>query len=616
MIQKSTLALLLLLPVSVLAQEVCNNAIDDDGDGLIDLNDPDCPCSTVVIGDNVASYIRNPSFEDRMCCPYGFVSLFSPPWLSCASGWQQATTATSDYFNECGYAPDGMPLPPPDGDGAVGFFAGEGYYEYVGTCLTYPAPANPLLAGVTYTLSLWIASAAVNNMLSQPLDQADPSYFTDQLPLAIFGHANECVQFPVGGVSDCIGLEPGWNELGRVMVQPSFEWTRVSITFTTTQEIHTIMIGGGCDAPDSFAGISITNQQGDTYNAMAYFMVDDLMLTIAGDQVLLPVSTNGSICAGTAAAVGVPPAGATNYQWYRDGVAVVGQTGLNLNVGQLGLDGGVYTMASTFSGECLMGSSFIPPPLTPTPRPALFPAVGCAPLTVAFSDTTGPGTTTLSWDIGFGAAGSDSAFTYVYTTPGTYDVTLRVLDGAGCTGQTVLPDAIVVYPSVNGQIGATPNPTDVETPVVGLTGTAVGDVVSWWWDLGVADPSTSSSSSVSATFPAVAGDYPVVLVVTSANGCVDTVRSVVRVIEPGVLEMPNVFSPNNDGYNDRFVPLNYNGTPGLLEIYNRWGQQVFSTVNLTQGWSGADAPDGTYYFVVTPEDAKAAPFTGHVTLVR
>ena len=342
--RRSLATFLWLLPAFIFAQEICNNGIDDDNDGLVDLNDTeDCPCSTVLAQDDLQSYIRNHSFEDQMCCPYGFVSIISPPWLSCAASWQQATSATSDYFHECGYSPAGFNLPPPDGNGAVGFFAQPGYYEYVGTCLTYPAPSNPLLAGVTYTLSLWISTAAVNSMHSQTLQQADPSYFTDQLPLALFGHSNECVQFPIDGVSDCIGFEPGWSELGRVMVQPAWDWTRVSITFTPSQEIHTIMIGGGCDAPASFGGMYITNPQGDTYGATPYFLVDNLMLTIAGDQVLNPVNATGSICAETAAVNSIPPSGATNYQWYQDGVALPGQTGLTLNVSQAGLEGGMYT---------------------------------------------------------------------------------------------------------------------------------------------------------------------------------------------------------------------------------------------------------------------------------
>lgn len=210
----------------------------------------------------------------------------------------------------------------------------------------------------------------------------------------------------------------------------------------------------------------------------------------------------------------------------------------------------------------------------------------------------------------------DNTFSHTYTAPGSYDVLLQVRNTAGCIGDVLLTDAVVVHPAANGQINAAPNPTDTEHPEVLLIGTGGDDILTWWWDLGLADPGTSDASAVSATFPAEPGDYPVMLVVTSEAGCVDTVRSVVTIVQPGVIEMPNVFSPNGDGSNDRFIPLHYNGTPGLLQVYNRWGQMIFSTRSLAQGWTGSGVPDGTYYYVVVPDDPEHDKYAGHVTLVR
>ncbi len=613
---KLPLLLLAFFPLVLSAQEICNNGIDDDGDGLIDLNDPDCPCNTVLMAPGTTSYIRNPSFEDRICCPQTFVSFVSPPWLDCATGWHQATNATSDYFNMCGYAPVGLNFPPPDGTGAVGFFAMPNYFEYVGTCLTYPLPSNPLLAGTTYTLSLWISTTAVDGFLSQT--RAQGSYvapFTDQLPLALYGYANACVPFPISTM-DCIGYQPGWSELGRVLVQPAWDWTRVSITFTPTQDIHSILIGGACDIPASFAGQWITEPDGSIFGATPYFVVDDLMLTIAGEQVLSPTSATGNFCANNVVASAQPPAGSTDYQWYRNGVALVGQTGTTLGVSVGNFGAGTYTMASNVGGECLMGFTYVPPPIAPDPLPALTPVAGCAPLTVAFADTTGGGTTTVQWQLGDGTTRADSAFTHVYNTPGSYDVSLSVRNPAGCTGDTVLQQVITVYPPVSAQINAAPNPVYSDAPVVQVTGAGSANIISWWWDLGAATPATAAVQAVSATFPSVPGTYPVLLVVSTTNGCMDTVRSMVTVIRPGVIEMPNVFSPNNDGQNDRFIPLDYTGAEGVMEIYNRWGQLIFTSRNLAQGWSGQDAPAGTYYYIVAPDDPRGEKASGHVTLLR
>jgi len=69
---------LLIMPIYITAQiEICDNAIDDDGDGMIDLNDQDCFCEIQV----PESLIPNPSFEEQNCCPSGRSE------LNCASSF-------------------------------------------------------------------------------------------------------------------------------------------------------------------------------------------------------------------------------------------------------------------------------------------------------------------------------------------------------------------------------------------------------------------------------------------------------------------------------------------------------------------------------------------------
>ena len=53
---------------AAVTQEICNNGIDDDNDGLIDLLDPDCSC---IVKRNI---IPNPSFEDTISCPTSAVN--------------------------------------------------------------------------------------------------------------------------------------------------------------------------------------------------------------------------------------------------------------------------------------------------------------------------------------------------------------------------------------------------------------------------------------------------------------------------------------------------------------------------------------------------------------
>lgn len=86
--------------------------------------------------------------------------------------------------------------------------------------------------------------------------------------------------------------------------------------------------------------------------------------------------------------------------------------------------------------------------------------------------------------------------------------------------------------------------------------------------------------------PKVNTSYRVEAEVFSGCKLFDTVQINVLVC-PEYIYFPNSFTPNNDGLNDTFKPL----TGGVfekyeLQIYNRWGQLVYSTKNKTEGWSG------------------------------
>ena len=79
--------------------------------------------------------------------------------------------------------------------------------------------------------------------------------------------------------------------------------------------------------------------------------------------------------------------------------------------------------------------------------------------------------------------------------------------------------------------------------------------------------------------------------------------------------IPNVFSPNSDGENDRFVIDGILGTSNTVRIYNRWGQIVFEANNYRNQWDGDEVSDGTYYYEVQV-DGESKAFTGHLTILN
>ena len=90
-----------------------------------------------------------------------------------------------------------------------------------------------------------------------------------------------------------------------------------------------------------------------------------------------------------------------------------------------------------------------------------------------------------------------------------------------------------------------------------------------------------------------------------------------------ILEMPNVFSPNNDGINDNFVPVHSNNIIlNELVILNRWGNIVFETNNLNTGWDGyhkeMECSEGVYFWHIIFSDSEGIEYQehGHVTLMK
>ena len=91
---------------------------------------------------------------------------------------------------------------------------------------------------------------------------------------------------------------------------------------------------------------------------------------------------------------------------------------------------------------------------------------------------------------------------------------------------------------------------------------------------------------------------------TDTSGCVDTAVIVIA-SEPCCLVMiPNAFSPNGDGLNDKFGPVT-DGHPQdyQMQIFNRWGQCVFVSFKVEDQWdgmmNGKDADIGTYHYYIT-----------------
>ena len=290
------LLLCLLLPCLLFAQEICDNGIDDDADGLIDLNDPDCACQII----EPKSLIPNPSFEDLNCCPG------SRSQLNCAVDWIQASEPTTDLIHQCGWMgweEFPPPQPFPDGEGIMGFRDGRvirdgepetNWKEYAGACLL-----SPLLEGTSYRFEFDVGFVDL---------QQSPS-----IAISFFG-TTDCQYLPFGTGNEAFGCPtngPNWKKLGEVRVSGGRNtWVKSSIEIVPDENIRAIAIGPACSATSS--------------SVSTYYFFDNLLLAdlevfeLRITEVEHPCSPDFTLS--------VPFNPEYAYQWYLGGVALAGET--------------------------------------------------------------------------------------------------------------------------------------------------------------------------------------------------------------------------------------------------------------------------------------------------
>jgi gliding motility-associated-like protein len=212
-----------------------------------------------------------------------------------------------------------------------------------------------------------------------------------------------------------------------------------------------------------------------------------------------------------------------------------------------------------------------------------------------------------------------SSTSYAAKQSGAYSV--RVTNSNGCSITTATSTLNVYpWPTVNaGPDKEVPAGTSVDI----ITQTSNAQSIAW-------SPITGLSCTNCAS-PTATVNFPIVYIVTvtSAGGCSvsDTVE-IQLVCEEDLLYMPNTFSPNGDGENDRFYPMGKGlGEVTVFRIVNRLGQVVytrsrFAINNASYGWdgtlNGADLGMDVYsYYIEVPcATGQIIKKTGDISLLR
>ena len=668
--KKIFLLILLLISISGISQEICNNGIDDDSDGLIDLQDTvDCKCT--IASSNIAplSLIPNPSFEQRSCCPT------TTSQLNCANSWVQASMATSDYFNTCGsfrkITVSSFSFPPspiPSGNGYVGFYNGTtspSYKEYVGICLL-----DTMHTGISYQIQFYMAHS--KGSMSTGIE--------------IFG-TNNCSNLPFGGTNYYFGCPtngPNWVALDSAIVTFSTTaWTQVTLTFTPTIDITAIVLGPSCSAPAAGSN---------------YYFLDSLILNSSSSfSPVAKITDTGHYCKNNLILYANYDSLPKGYQWYKDSIALVNDTNPSYSIPQGGI--GKYQVRLLYDSGCILTpihlvdtpvinfkydslgsclstnptgkisihninggqapytfkeginsfktdstfSNLLPGNYTitiqdsntcsekiiinipefPKPIANFVSDTICYGVPTTFTDKSIiPKGTIIEWDWSSPILSTTQNTVYTFPSVGSFPINLTVKSDSGCIDDTTI--MVIVNPLPVPDFDFSPKETFTFDTKICFTNSSIGATY-YYWDFNFSGINGTSTviSPCNVIFP---NDkeftYKVKLYATNQFGCLDSISKDIIILNEFILYVPNSFTPNGDNLND----ILYVKSEGIETfewiIFNRWGEQIFKTTDLTKGWNGKHngklVPVGEYVYkiIIVSENGETKELIGHINVVR
>ncbi|MEI6852604.1 MAG: gliding motility-associated C-terminal domain-containing protein [Bacteroidota bacterium] len=200
----------------------------------------------------------------------------------------------------------------------------------------------------------------------------------------------------------------------------------------------------------------------------------------------------------------------------------------------------------------------------------------------------------------------------------TGNYSLTVTDSNGCTKTS--SSVITTTSLINASFTADPE-SGILPLSVNFTFTGSGATL-YSWNFG--DGSTSTDQNPVHVF-STPGTYTVILIASSGapTNCTDSASVVITVFPPAIVIVPNVFTPNGDGSNDKFV-FKTEGLESLTcDIFDRWGKKIFEFTDSNEGWDGKTkagslSAAGVYYYIISAKglDGKPIDMNGTITLVR
>lgn len=278
------------------------------------------------------------------------------------------------------------------------------------------------------------------------------------------------------------------------------------------------------------------------------------------------------------------------------------------------LNGCMDTITKTFD--------YYPAPPLIVVEPSAFS--GCAPSEIKFNNLSAPIDSNYSilWDFGDGSMGNSVNEIHSYDEVGVYTVSLEIVSPLDCSIKREYPFWIEVLPEPIADFSFDPENPEGENVVIQFYNESE-DAISWQYII----DSVNSVYQPNPTFQFDSvGLHSVDLIVKHPSGCPDTITKSFSILPKSSFYLPNAFSPNGDGVNDKFIGKgDFNSISNYyLQIYSRSGELIFTTEEITEGWNGKknnkgiDLSPDVYVLKYGYKDARGNIIneSGFITLVR
>ena len=433
------------------------------------------------------------------------------------------------------------------------------------------------------------------------------------------------------------------NSCGQVISSEAVVTAGVTTAITSAPSSTTVCVGSSATFSVTAVGTNLTYQWFSGTTAItgatsSVFTINNVQVSNAGNYSVVVSGSCGTVTSSSVTlTVPVPTVtvasnsvdnilcqgqtvvltatGGVSYIWYRNGTQIPGATAATLNV----TTPGEYSVRSVNSTGCQSVSvATIVITQLDRPRADFTYDAFCRQFPIRFTNTsvtTNAGPVTYVWTDNAGNTSTLINPVFTYNVAGPINMTLSVTPTRCPMNRDTITKTIQLVSAAPGV--RMPTVDALRGVPVKLEARGIGNSYLW-------SPATPlDDATLQRPTAKLDAEQQFTIRIANAAGCQTVDTMLVRVFNNYGIYVPNVFSPNGDGVNDRLI-VNPVGISNIkyFRIFDRYGKLVFESATATPGWdgklNGKDMPLATYIWVVQAVTTTGITITerGAVTLIR